>query len=84
MLDTSARAKYERQFSGADSLMTQWKQKYAVFAEKVRVNCADIPECGNNIHGLLRRSLRSLLAMTCGGMGERSNGLPRCTLFRSQ
>lgn len=29
MLDTSARAKYERQFSGADSLMTQWKQKYA-------------------------------------------------------
>lgn len=28
VFDTSARAKYERQFSGPDSLMTQWKVEY--------------------------------------------------------
>lgn len=32
LLDTSARAKYERQFSGPDSLMTQWKQEYKLAA----------------------------------------------------
>ncbi len=30
VFETSARTKYERQFSGPDSLMTQWKKEYAL------------------------------------------------------
>lgn len=30
LFESSARAKYERQFSGPDSLMTQWKKEYAL------------------------------------------------------
>lgn len=32
VFDTSARAKYERSFSGADSLMTQWKKEFSAAA----------------------------------------------------